>query len=327
MWSVASDRTPVAELLADTEDEIEDESSHVFDTSGLLHVIVLNDPTGEHDNAGQSLLHAQDSSLEGCQPWVVSPRRREVVLQEAMTEDTLYAKAGVLDESKPIERNLHTDVFKAVARFPQPGEAAYWQEYGQLLRQIIEWLEMRSSGRPEITDISQALRDIPERRSARVMGRLRNFREGPSEAQHLHSYPHGGYPLVPAEVAQVIKNGLSGGRNPALTAERLSKVFAYPVDDFTVDWLLLARFNGGFLPGLAGETTIMDTSGGGPPVPFDHSYAPFSETVLHLIAHLASGMPVDGEAPLPLSEEAPSASARRVRRRAVWVRRRADLRR
>ena len=38
---------PVAEPLAETEDEIEDESSHVFDPSGLLHVIVLNDPQGE----------------------------------------------------------------------------------------------------------------------------------------------------------------------------------------------------------------------------------------------------------------------------------------
>ena len=108
---------------------------------------------------------------------------------------------------------------------------------------------------------------------------------------------------MPAEVSQVIRNGLSGGRNPALTAERLMKVFAYPVDDCTVDWLLLARFNGGVLPGLAGETTIMGPNGGGPPLPFDHSYGPLTETVLHLVAHLASGMPVDGEAPLPLSEE------------------------
>ena len=241
--------TPVPGLLGDTEDEVEDESLRVFDTSGMLHVIVLNDPTGEHGNAGQSLIHAQDSSFEGCKPWAVSSRRREVVLQEAMTEDVLYAKAGYLNESKPIERNLHTDVSKAVARFVQPGDAVYWQEYGKLLWQIVEWLEMRMPGRPEITDISQALRDIPERRSARVKGRLRNFREGPSEAQHLHSYPHGGYPLVPVEVAQVIKDGLSGGRNSALTAERLSRVFAYPVDDYTVDWLLLVGPNRPGIPG------------------------------------------------------------------------------
>ena len=300
--------TSVPEPLDDTEDEVEDESLRVLDPSGMLHVIVLNHPQGEHGNAGPSLTHAQDPSFEGSQPWAVSPRRREVVLQEAMIEDALYAKAGYLDESKPIERNLHTDVFKAVARFPQPAGAAYWLDYGKLLRQIVEWLDTTSPGRPEITDISQALRGIPERRSARVKGRLRNFREGPSEAQHLHSYPHGGYPLVPVEVAQVIRDGLSGGSNSALTAERLSRVFAYPVDDFTIEWLLLARFNGGFLPGLAGETTILDASGGGTPVPYDHSYAPFSETVLHLIAHVASGTPVDGEAPHPPSEEAPSAS-------------------
>ena len=152
---VASRKRPkqAAEPPAETEDEIEDESSLVFDPSGLLHVIVLNDPQGGPDDTGQSLLHAQDSSLEGCRPWVVSSQRREVVMQDAMTADALYAKAGVLDESKPIGRNLHTDVFKAVAWFLKPGEAAYWQEYGQLLWQI-EWLEMRSSGRPEITDIS-----------------------------------------------------------------------------------------------------------------------------------------------------------------------------
>ena len=177
MWSVASDQRRCRDFVGDTEDEVEDESLRVFDISGMLHVIVLNDPTEEHGNVGQSLTHAQDSSFEGCKPWAVSSRRREVVLQEAMIEDVLYAKAGYLDESKPIERNLHTDVFKAVARFLQPAGAAYWQEYGKLLRQVVEWLEMTSPGRPEITDISQALRDIPERRSARVQGRLRNFRE------------------------------------------------------------------------------------------------------------------------------------------------------
>jgi len=94
-----------------------------------------------------------------------------------------------------------------------------------------------------------------------------------------------------------------------MTAERLMKVFAYPVDDNTVEWLLLALFNGGVLPGLAGETTIMDRSGAGAPVPFDHSHGPLTETVLHLVAHLASGMPVDGEVPPPLAGGSPSGSA------------------
>ena len=307
----ASSKKPkrVKALPDGTDDESDDGSSLFADSVCLLQVIVLNDPSEDPAEPGQSAAHAQNLSLDGSRALDVSAHRREVVLQGAMTTELVYAKAGCLDGSKPIARNLHTEAFRAAAQFSQPGGAAYWPEYGRLLLQIVEWLEMRSSGKPEISDIGQALRDLPERRTARVMGRLRSFREGPSEAQHLHSYPLGGYPPVPGEVSQVIKGGLLGCRNPALTAERLMKLFAYPVDDFTVEWLMLARFNGGILPGLAGETNTIDSNGVGPPLPFDHSYGPLTETVLHLVAHLASGMPIDGEAPPPLSEESPSGSA------------------
>ena len=226
-----------------------------------------------------------------------------------MASDPLYAKAGVLDEGKPIDRNLHTATFGAFAGFRRLREATYWEDYSVLLKQILEWLEGRSPGGPEITDISHALRALSERRTSRVAGRLRSCREGASETQHLTSYPHGGYPPVPVEVSQAIKGGLSGSRNPALTDERLLKVFAHPVDACTVEWLMLARFNGGILPGLAGETSTIDPNGGGAPLPFDHSCGPLVETALHLIGHLASGMPVDGMAPFLAAEESPPASA------------------
>ena len=129
------------------------------------------------------------------------------------------------------------------------------------------------------------------------------------EAQHLTSYPHGGYPPVPVEVIQIITNGLARGRNPALTVGRILKVFAHPVDSCTVEWLLLARFNGGVLPGLAGETDTIDPNGSGPPLPFNHAYGPLMETVLHLMGHLSSGMPVAGQAPPPALVGSPSESA------------------
>ena len=271
--------------MTDSDDDAGDDSSPITDPAGLIHLIVLND-SGHPDGPGESAVLAQDPGFEGSRQWVVLPQRPEVVLQESMTREPLYAKAGVIDEGKSILRNLHTGTFDAVAEFRQPGKATYWEDYGLLLRQVLEWLEGTLPGRPEIADISDALRALSERRTVRIAGRLRSCREGASEAQHLTSYPHGGYPPVPVEVLQVIMGGLSRGRNPALTVERLLKVFAHPVDDCTVEWLMLARFNGGILPGLAGETNIMDSSGGGEPLPFDHSYGPLMETVLHLIGHL-----------------------------------------
>ena len=71
----------------------------------------------------------------------------------------------------------------------------------------------------------------------------------------------------------------------------------------------MANFNGGILPGLAGETNTIGLSTPGQPLPFNHGSGPVMESILHLMGHLSTGMPVDGEAPPPNPTRSPSGSA------------------
>ena len=96
---------PVEDPDSNSEGDAEDDSSLITNAAGLVHVIALNDPE-DPDDPGVSVLHARDLEFEGSHPWAVSAQRPEVVLQTAMASDPLYAKAGVLDEGKPIDRNL-----------------------------------------------------------------------------------------------------------------------------------------------------------------------------------------------------------------------------
>ena len=286
----------------------EEEAVTQAHSEGMLPILLADLGCGGHRlelELHTSPHAAQDTHWAGSSRWQKAEARPEVVMQCAMMECPLWARAGIHHEGTRLERNLAPETFLALASIPPVDPKEYWASYERLIVRLLAWIQNTDPGTPEISDIAQAVRALSEPRGHRIIGRARTCRANPVETQHLAPDPHGGSFPPPTDVVQVIRNGLRDAASPCLTVARLLGAFTTPVDSLTANWLAFAEYNGGVYPGLAGEAVTIDRRARGPALHHNHGYEPLQESVLHMLCHVATGMPLPGDA---LSRGAASSS-------------------
>ena len=286
----------------------EEEAVTQAHSEGMLPILLADLGRGGHRlelELHTSPHAAQDTLWAGSSRWQKAEVRPEVVMQSAMMECPLWARAGIHPEGTRAERSLNPETFLALASILPVNPQEYWASYDRLIVRLLAWIQNTDPGTPEISDIAQAVRALSEPRGHRILGRARTCRANPVETQHLAPDPHGGSFPPPTDVVQVIRNGLRDATSPCLTVARLLGAFTTPVDSLTANWLALAEYNGGVYPGLAGEAVTIDRRTRGPALRHNHGYEPLQESVLHVLCHVATGMPLPGDA---LSRGAASSS-------------------